>query len=197
MVADCSPVTFGDVARTAPFTFTLDQAHINEAGEVPLDGQKRYAKGLTAPPAGHRTGLLNLDQDLLLAVVQLSFDSWGDEAGSTFGNLESLIIAVRPREGNDKVAVVLAESRGVETVIKHGVMHAGEAAAALFHEPEGGERLGDDGVAGAGAVISFAKFGESQRRGRVARAGHNDAVGEDLQRWFSGWRPRNCGGQRR
>ena len=140
---------------------------------------------LAAPSARDKTASLDLRQNLLLPSIELSLDSGRNALAGPFGCLYAVVVAVGAGESDDEVAVLFGKGWGVETVVQHGVTHAGEAAAALFHELEGGERLGDDGVAGAGAVVAFAKFGEGQRRGRVARAGHNDAVGEDLHGGFA------------
>lgn len=92
----------------------------------------------------------------------------------------------RPRESDDEKAVLLLEPRCFETVVEHGIVHTGEAAAALLHDAEGGEGLCDEGIARAGAIAAFAEFGQGERPRRIAGAANFDAVAEDAHEDLAG-----------
>lgn len=89
-------------------------------------------------------------------------------------DLELVVIAIRPVESDDEIAVTLREIRSFKTMIEHGITHPGEAGATLLHLLEEGEGLRNKRIARAGAIVAPLKLGKGQRFKRIA--GSFDAV---------------------
>ena len=70
-------------------------------------------------------------------------------------------------------------------MVKHCVAHSGKAAAALFHEIQRRKGLGNHGIARAWAVVAATEFCQCQGRRRITGAGHDNAVGKDLDGDFA------------
>ncbi len=121
----------------------------------------------------------------MLAFRQLCLNCRSDGTGCVFGRFYSIIIPVRALERGDKIAVLLGLKRSVQSVVEHRVAHSGEPTAALFHEVHRRESLGNHGIAGARTIIAATEFCQSQRRWRITRACHDNAVGKDLDPDFA------------
>ena len=69
--------------------------------------------------------------------VELGLDRRGDRTSHPRRHGEPVVVARRTAQGDDEEAVLLAQHRGVETVVEHGIVHPGEPTAPLFHDPKG------------------------------------------------------------
>jgi hypothetical protein len=162
-----------------------EQFPFDQIEEISVRGVVRHIERLATPTAGDCAFPLNLNHDPLLPLVELSFNRRRDESPSIVREFQSLVILVRALEGDDEKAVLLGVQRGVQPVVEHRVTHPGETAAALLHEVHRREGLGNHGIARARTIVAATEFCPRQGRWRITWAGHNNAVGIDLNGDFA------------
>jgi hypothetical protein len=117
-------------------------------------GVPGYVKLLLAPATRQFFTLYEEQDHPVLALVELCLYSWScRETG--FRHTNSVASVLWTREDHLKVSGICAKKRLLQPMVEHLIAHSAEAAASLLDAVEIGKTLGQNGVTGAWAVLSY------------------------------------------